>query len=340
MGVRVRERPIGSGKWWIFINFQGTRTAHYVTQGKRVADKMAAEIAIKLELYKQTEKHGLTVSPREVIFGKPDSRSIPAVPCAGPLFKDYATQWLEGCRVRGLKGSTRRAYATIMAVHLIPAFGDLHLSQIDRKAVKAFVQRKLQEPIPLSRKDASKTKPRSPRTVLHCLCALSALFNAAIEDNYPVLNPALNPGKILRTKGTSDDIDPLDREEEALFLTAVQDYAPRYYPFFLTLLRTGCRLGEAIALQPGDLDFRGKFINIRRNFTDGDLTTPKSHKPRRVDMSDRLIQVLKEHLVTQELDALGKGRPNPEWLFTNPSGDRLDPDNVRKRVFYTLLAKA
>ena len=151
-------------------------------------------------------------------------RSI--IPMCRPAVYDYASQWLEGCRVRGLKGSTRRAYTTIMAVHLVPAFGHLHLSQIDRKAVKAFVHQKLQEPIPLSRKDATKTKPRSPRTVLHCLCVLSALFNAAIEDDYPVVNPALNPGKILRTKGTSEDIDPLDREEERCFSPAVAGLRP------------------------------------------------------------------------------------------------------------------
>ena len=182
MGVRVRERPAGSGKWWIYTNFRGKRTARYVAQGKRAADRMAAEIATKLELIKQTEKHGLTASAREVITGKMDSRPSQSTHLEEPLFEDYATQWLEVCRVRGLKGSTRRAYSTIMEVHLVPAFGHLYLSQIDRKAVKAFVYQKLQEPIPLSRKDATKTKPRSARTVLHCLCVLSAVFNAAIDD--------------------------------------------------------------------------------------------------------------------------------------------------------------
>lgn len=109
--------------------------------------------------------------------------------------------------------------------------------------------------------------------------------------------------------------------------------------FFFTLLRTGCRLGEAIALQPGDIDFRGKFINIRRNFPDGDLTTSKNHKPRRVDMSDRLVQVLKDHLVTQEPDALAKDQHRREWLFTNQSGDRLDPDNVRSVCSIRCLAR-
>jgi integrase len=113
-----------------------------------------------------------------------------------------------------------------------------------------------------------------------------------------------------------------------------------YPAFFLTLLRTGCRLGEAIALQPGDLDFHGRFIQIRRNFTNGRLTTPKNGKSRRVDMSTRLADVLKQHLVDQELEALGKDRSKPEWLFCNDTGNMVDADNVRKRVFYKLLEKA
>ena len=105
-------------------------------------------------------------------------------------------------------------------------------------------------------------------------------------------------------------------------------------------MRTGCRLGEAVALQPGDLDFHGQFIEIRRNFTNGALTTPKNYKSRRVDMSDKLAQELKDHLISQELEVMAKDRPKPQWVFTNESGERLDPDNVRKRVFYKLLEKA
>ena len=36
---------------------------------------------------------------------------------------------------------------------------------------------------------------------------------------------------------------------------------------------------------------------------------------------------------------MAKDRPKPQWVFTNESGERLDPDNVRKRV-YKLLEEA
>ncbi len=56
-------------------------------------------------------------------------------------------------------------------------------------------------------------------------------------------------------------------------------------------------------------------------------------------MSARLAMVLKQHLVDQELEALGKDRSKPEWVFCNEMGLMLDADNLRHRVFYKLLEK-
>ena len=57
-------------------------------------------------------------------------------------------------------------------------------------------------------------------------------------------------------------------------------------------------------------------------------------------MSARLAEVLKQHLVNQELEALGKDQPKPEWVFCNETRNMLDPDNIRHRVFYKLLEKS
>jgi integrase len=57
------------------------------------------------------------------------------------------------------------------------------------------------------------------------------------------------------------------------------------------------RLGEALAVQWGDIDFEGRFIEVRRNLVSGRIETPKSGKSRRVDMSLQLAATLKEHLV-------------------------------------------
>ena len=56
-------------------------------------------------------------------------------------------------------------------------------------------------------------------------------------------------------------------------------------------------------------------------------------------MSTRLSEVLKQHLVTQVLEAMGRGQPQPTWVFCNEMGNMVDPDNLRHRMFYRLLEK-
>jgi len=328
MAVKVRERPSGSGKWWVFTDWKGKRSARLIPQGKRAADQVAAKITEKLGLLEANEKNGFPISLRQMVLENPEPKGSNSQKSSSPLLKDYADEWLETCEARGLKHTTCRSYDVIVRMHLKPAFGELALHDIDRKRVKAFA---------LERRAAGV----GARTVIHVLCALSAIFNAAIEDGVIQHNPAVKPGRFLKgVKRKHEDVNPLTREEEQVFLEAVQGRAPRYFPFFLCMLRTGLRLGEAIALQPGDLDLRSRFIEIRRNWTNGRLTTPKNGKSRRVDMSLKLCQVFKDHLVAQELEAAAEGQTKPEWLFVNEQGGMLDPDNLRHRVFYKLLEKA
>src|SRR4029453_15200261 len=68
---------------------------------------------------------------------------------------------------------------------------------------------------------------------------------------------------------------------------------PTWHPFVLCGLRTGVRLGEFLALQWGDIDWKGRFIHLQRNIVDSRLTTPKNHQARRVDLSLELRSVLR-----------------------------------------------
>jgi integrase len=114
-----------------------------------------------------------------------------------------------------------------------------------------------------------------------------------------------------------------------------------WHPFVLSLVMTGIRIGEALALQWGDIDFAGRFAEVKRNLVDGKLTTPKSGKARRVDLSAQLTESLKALLVERKKETLRKGRGEvPAWVFTNDAGKPTDPDNFRKRVWPKILAKA
>ena len=74
-------------------------------------------------------------------------------------------------------------------------------------------------------------------------------------------------------------------------------------------------MGELLALQWQDVDWKGRFIEVRRNFTHWQLTTPKSRESCRVDMSWELAQTLKDVLVERQIDAGATGTDIPPGSF-------------------------
>ena len=99
--------------------------------------------------------------------------------------------------------------------------------------------------------------------------------------------------------------------------------------------------GEIVGLQWGDLDFRGKFIMLRRQFTRGRIEPTKTSKIRRVDMSDSLAAELQALKKKRQADYLKKGSNEiPEWEFINQEGNPLDYYNLKRRHFEKCLEHA
>src|SRR5207248_1154065 len=82
---------------------------------------------------------------------------------------------------------------------------------------------------------------------------IRAMLSAAVDDGLLLANPAAKHGKKLRLVKSKEErreeIKAMSRHQLEAFLAAAHDKTPRYYPFFLTLARSGMRLGEARALQ-------------------------------------------------------------------------------------------
>ena len=133
----------------------------------------------------------------------------------------------------------------------------------------------------------------------------------------------------------------MNRDELAVLLGAFREHFPAHYPMALTLARTGMRLGEAIGLQWGDINFHGRFINIQRALSRSEIGTPKNGKPRRVDMPLQLTETLKELRQQRRIETLKKGwKGVPEWVFITTDGTHLDGSHWRSRVFNKALEKA
>ena len=305
MGVRVREKIRGSGEWWIFISHRRKRASKKI--GTR---KAAKEAATKIEREIALERFNLE-TPEEM---KP------------LLFRKYAERWMKQHAEVNCKPATVLNYRYALDVNLLPALGDKDIREITRDDVKALCFE-------------MKQKGLSPGVVKLRGTILGGIFNAAIEDGLLVGNPAIRLGKIVKVPSRKGRVDFLNQDESRKLLDTVQEHFPRWLPFFLTALRTGMRVGELIALQWEDIDWNGKFIEVRRAISRGVVGTPKNGKPRRIDLSDRLSAVLTDHRKGMAKEALAQGRSMPERVFVNPEGGELQASSVVK-PYRRILTKA
>lgn len=307
MGVTVRQKKQGKGNpWWVFINHQGQRKSMKIGD-KETADKVAKDIRRKLA----TGEYTLKTEQED----------------KAPKFRKLAHDWLENdIRVLRRPGTYER-YSQLLQSHILPELGGKHIDAITRGNIKDFLLKKYKAGF-----------SRSSVTLLRDV--IGGVFQYAMDKEIVNENPVRGITKRLDLKrDRGKEVDPLNKEEEAVFLEACNEVAPAYYPFFLMALRTGMRLGELLALQWGDIDFNSKYIIVQRSYKRGHFSEPKNHKGRRVDMSDQLIQVLKAYEREEKERALKEGRGGLPELVFHRSGQVIEQNFIR-RVFDRVLNKA
>ncbi len=304
MGVKTYQK---GNKWYVRVNHQGKRKSKCVGDSKRAAEEVKRKLEAKLAL-----------GEFDLVVNEPTS----------PTFSQYSEEWLTSYARLNCKESTYKRYAGVVRNHLLPTFGSTLLPDIGRNDIKRLL--------------TAKRETLTPSSVRQILAPFREMLNHAVEDGILSSNPAARVGRVLapRRKATQE-IHPLSREELTLFLKTVEQHAQYHYPLFLCLARTGMRLGEVLALQWGDIDWHGRFLEVRRNLSLGKIVSPKNGKARRVDLSRQLSDGLRSLLTQRKTDKLRHGwEEMPVWVFCSKSGGLLDPDNIRSRVFYRCLEKA
>jgi integrase len=294
MGVQVREKPPGSGVWWVFINHNGRRRSKRVGKqetAEEVAEKMRAKI---------------TLGDFSMLKKKPEVMT----------FKDYAERWLS--LPHDQKESTLDVYKDHLRLHIYPKFGNWQIQDITRKDLKAFFEDLL-------------SKGKALSTVKIIKSPISMILQHALDSEVIESNP-LNDLNV-KGKNKALNIEPLTEEEASLLLEQAKTYLGGfYYPHILCALRTGIRLGELQALEWGNIDFNGRFIEVKRTHRKQRVTDTKNRKSRRVDMSPLLADTLKALKVNQGKRALKAGRSMPEWVFADRDGNIFNEHFFRKAL--------
>ena len=307
MGVVVRQKVKGKGQpWWVFVTYNGKRVSRKIGS-KQAAEKVAKELEVRLG--------------RGEFFGFDDKKPV-------PTFGQYAKGWIEHTVPATCKPSTLSDYQDILRKHVLPVFGHKRVTEITRGMVKDFLLMKVNQGYAAS-------------TVTHMKNVISGVLNRAVDDEVIPANPAHRLGKFLKPKDRRATMDPLAADELNTLLDTMEAYYPEHYPLVLLLARTGLRIGEALALQWGDIDFKGRFINVNKSLVRGRVSTTKSGKSRKVDMSLQLTDTLKRHKVNEKKKGLVLGLGDaPEFVFTDAKGRPINKDIWRRGVFNKALERA
>jgi integrase len=205
----------------------------------------------------------------------------------------------------------------------MPAFDKRPLDEIKRGDIRDFLLRKSAK---LSRKRTLLIKD-VPSGVLSWAVDEELIGTNPTAGITSKLWPKAERGKRAITKDEAWNEAQLDA-----FLEACREREPRFYPFFLLLARTGCRLGEALALKWVNVDFAGRAILVKESYRRGRLTAPKNGKARRVDMSAQLAEVLQAVKPGPFVDV-------KELVFPGKQGTPYEQNEVR-RVFDRMTTAA
>lgn len=255
---------------------------------------------------------------------------VPSAKC-NLLFSDIMKMWLESRRTR-IKESSYASYRNKLEKHILPYFGDLKYSRLDRSRIDSFISDKL-------------TGGLSEKYISDMVIMLKSAVKWA-EANYNYANQIRNAET---PKSKTKEIAIFSHDEQKQLITVIENANDlTACGVFLTMF-TGLRIGELCALQWKDIDFLGKVLHIRKtvqrmsvfgsdNKTEIKITASKSNASARdIPLPDFLMKNLSVHKGNPDDYVVSGNKKIVEpRTFTNRYKALLKKANIPPRKFHCL----
>jgi len=284
---------------------------HTVKGTKRNAQRILHEILVTME-------KGTYVKPNRLTLG------------------DWLEQWLDSYVVMHTSLRTQESYNSIINRHILPSLGSIPLNQLQPQHIQSYYAQAL------SSGRTDKKGGLSARSVLYHHRILSEVLSHAVKMGIVIRNVAelVDPPRVERVK-----MSTLTPDEVSIFLDSAKDTS--YYVFFATLICTGLRRGELLALKWRNVDIdAGLLAVVETAYKLGNgeyvIKEPKTpHSRRNVSLPPSLMGLLREYKADQELlrIQLGINLNNDDFVFIRPDGNPLNPNAVTL-AFKRIIRKA
>lgn len=175
-------------------------------------------------------------------------------------------------------------------------------------------------------------------------------FQLAVRDDIIRKNPVDGAYTELKKRngGSQKKKKALTVEQQRAFINYVADnpFFYKWYPFFVFLLGTGCRIGEAIGIRWDDVDMEKRIIDVNHSLTyyaraddsykcEFRVSEPKTESGiRSIPMMQQVYDVLKDEYECQQEEGFCvenvDGMTN--FIFTNRFGMPHNPAAVNRAI--------
>lgn len=191
--------------------------------------------------------------------------------------------YMEDCKAR-LRVTTIGTKSHLIRNHILPSFGDTAISDLTPANIRLWQNQLVKQGL-------------KPSTIKMINAQLSAMLNFAVKYYGLSRNPCVMAGPVgsLKTK----EMSFWTPEQFEQFLPHVRDHTARTTYFLL--FWTGMRVGEAMALTPGDFDFTVPAVKIGKTYhrLNGQdvYTPPKTEGSKRtVILTDRTSDMMQRFI--------------------------------------------
>jgi integrase len=242
---------VKSNHGWLLIGhipLAGEHVSEYLGL-KNTRDNRREGNRIKKEL-----ENALRAGDIEIEFARrfPNSKHLArlGLKSSEPSIGEFALAWL-GEKVK-LTASTRDDYESLLSVHLLPhPLANMQTAAIHDGDVSRFIGT-------LREKQTRSQTALSERRINMVIARLRSIFATAYRRKL-VVNDPMRHVENLREK--KHDADPFDLDEAQRIIEAGEGWER---PFVTTLLFTGMRPGEALALRWDTIDWDHGMILVRQ----------------------------------------------------------------------------